>query len=563
MGKHILTLIAVLLTLGLLAAGCEDTEEGTDGGMGGDGAIPGDGQVQPDLGPAPEGVVTHKSAGESAEASFETGDEQFLVVPYSVSETETDAIDFEIKLVEGAGATDGGVGTQSYTLRQAQRLPLSVRNPALWQYWQKRLVVERWTRQQAEKAAGMRLVAPGAKMDKTIQACTLSSECGETEVCNGGTCTGTVTLRVAEFANSDTTDVEVKAKNDTVAILVDTADTVDAAAIDAMAETFEKVIYPRDVGLFSNPPLTEGEATLSTDRNADGLVWLVFTSKVSDKMEAVGFFNAMDFTEETNSNKADILYIDSGQQVEETYATMAHEFQHLLNFAVKKYKPEANGESGALEALWLDEGQAHFAEGACGWPGGNVVLLDQEVFTAFSETAMISSTDSVQMRGMAYLFVRYLFEQKGGVTYNADGSITDSGGGAFLTQLHTTASQSVDAIGAAFGDFKGAFGDWIAAVALDGRGVTDFATYIYQPLMDDPVNNVKLGVKIRGQRTDDQGGTVELQGPMEEDLTADVSDAIPNTTAKFFLLKGKSGVVDVTVTSDASDFRFALIKVSQ
>ncbi len=317
------------------------------------------------------------------------------------------------------------------------------------------------------------------------------------------------------------------------------------------------MIYPCDKKLFGDPALKSGGSTLASDRNADGLIWIVLTSKVQEK-SAVGFFLATDFVDvatEAKSNEADILYVDSAQTGFRAYSTMAHELQHLLGFAVKKYKPEQNGGTGVLEELWLDEGQSHFAEDACGWGGENVTLLDQAVFPNFSDTATFeTSNDSNDMRGMAMLFVRYLYEQKGG----------ESGGGAaFLNKLHEESKQGTAAISAVYGDVKAAFGNWVVAVALDGRAghsITD-KRYRYDDLTTHATTGNKVGVKIRGKRKDETGAEVDLQGPLDEDLTADTSDSVANATAKFFLLKGKSGKVSVSVSSQDSSIAFALIKI--
>jgi len=545
------SILALLIALSM--ASCNG-ETGNDGGP-----PPGENTPDPDLGPPPPNLVTYKNAGESAEADFTGGSEEYLVVPYSVSSTAASAISFEIKLQKSVAA-DGGVSSSHFKLSPP---PLRVRDPKLWARWQQRLAVERWTRSLAEKAAKAKMSAPWAKMNKKLAACTVSADCSATEVCHEGQCATSVTIKTETFSTTaQTIDAQVKKKGQLAAILVDSADTVPQANIDAMLEKFENLLYKRDVALFGNPPLKSGEATLSSDRNADGLVWLVFTSKVQEK-GAVGFFVATDFDDtDAKSNKADILYLDSGlTKLESAYATIAHEFQHLLGFAVKVYKSKVNGGNGSLEALWLDEGQSHFAEDACGFGGENVTILRQDVFSSFSETAMVSSEDGQAMRGMAFTFVRYLFEQKGGVTYGSDGSITDSGGAAMLAKLHTTDQPGVPAVEAAYGPFKEAFDGWIAAVALDGRGVTTFAKYVFKDLVDDPVTGNQIGLKIRGPRKDATGAVVTLEGPLEEDLTADVSDTIPNATGKLFLLKGQSGKVNVSVTSQEQDFRFALIKL--
>ena len=103
----------------------------------------------------------------------------------------------------------------------------------------------------AERAAKLKLVTPGTKMNKPLAGCTLSSECQDTEVCHAGTCASTVSIKVEEFSTSaKTIDVDVKKKGQKAAILVDQNDTVAAADIDAMLKTFEETIYQRDVGLY-------------------------------------------------------------------------------------------------------------------------------------------------------------------------------------------------------------------------------------------------------------------------------------------------------------------------
>jgi hypothetical protein len=278
-----------------------------------------------------------------------------------------------------------------------------------------------------------------------------------------------------------------------------------------------------------------------------------------------GFFVKIDFADastEANSNEADILYINAAQSnLEAAYTTIAHEFQHLLNFGAKVYRPKVAGGQGSQEELWLDEGMSHFAEDACGYGGDNVILLDQEVFTSFNMTSMLGPDDSAVMRGMAFTFVRYLFEQKGGASYESDGSITDKGGAALLASIHTSDKRGVDAVSEKYAPFKDAFDGWITAISLDGRGVTDYAKYVFQPLIDDPKTGNKVGLKIRGTRKDSGGNDVALAGPLEDDLTANVSDTIPNATGKFFKLAGQSGKVTVTVKCQESDFHYAVIKL--
>ena len=185
---HIRQLFVAALALALVA-GCDDLGNGDDGGTGGDGPI-----TQPDSGPPPQGI-SFKKAGETAEADFATGAEEFLVVPYSTSETATSAINYDIKVTSASPGAE--TNTNSYKLRLPPRLPLSVRNPLLWQRWQRRLKVERWTRGLMEQAAKLKLSGPSRPMDKKLASCTASADCGATEVCdNTGNCASTFKIKV-------------------------------------------------------------------------------------------------------------------------------------------------------------------------------------------------------------------------------------------------------------------------------------------------------------------------------------------------------------------------------
>jgi hypothetical protein len=558
MRKRLVLSAAVGLALAILGPGCDKLGGETDGG-----------KVTPvDSGPPPTGIVTLKTAGGSAEANFADGKE-FLVVPYSVSDVSATGISFDIALgAGGGGGSDAGLGSSSSPLRLPPLRSLRETNPALWARWQKRLAVEAWSRSLAEKAAAsLSRRAVGLDQPLAGATCKLSKDCDPNEVCAAGTCASTVTIKTGTFSGTATIETAVKKKGKVGAILVDTGDTVDEAALGTMLDQFEKVIYPRDVALFGDPELKAGSSQTASDRNADGLVWLVFTSKVKEKNAAVGFFAATDFdAADPKSNQADILYIDSAAKAADAYTIMAHELQHLLNFGAKVYRAAAAGGQGALEALWLDEGQAHLAEDACGYGGENVTLLNQEVFIYFGDTSLFETQkDGLPMRGMAFTFIRYLFEQKGAVSYNADGTLTDKGGAAMLRALHTSSKQGTAAISAVaapdFTDFKGVFDYWITAVALDGRGATTYPKYIFQDLVSDPLTGAKIGVKIRGTRKDNTGADVNLEGPPPDPISGNTSGTIPNATGKFYLLKDKSGKVSVSVTSKESDIRFALIKI--
>jgi len=79
-----------------------------------------------------------------------------------------------------------------------------------------------------------------------------------------------------------------------------------------------------------------------------------------------GYFNSGNFYDQLNSNNCDMIYVDTypGLQLkpEETYATFAHELQHLINFATTTLKrTDSNGRLNPMDT-WIDEGLSSQAE---------------------------------------------------------------------------------------------------------------------------------------------------------------------------------------------------------
>lgn len=518
----------------------------------------------------PNGTVTLKNVGEATTVEFSTGSEEFLLVPYSASTEQTEAIDFSLEITD-SGKTD----VIRSKLTQPPVPSLKERNPKLWAYWQKRLSVEKWTRSLIEQAAKMKLSSkpagsPSFNHPAAGGSCSLSSECEATEVCHKGTCQSAVQVRVSAIASeskTETIETAVAKKGTLAAILVDKNSEVSTEDVDKLLQTFESIIYPRDVALFGNPPLESGKTKTSSDRNGDGLVWLVLTNIVQEK-EGVGFFVATDFTEDAKSNQADILYVlppSEETPVEQTFGILAHEFQHLLNFGTKVYRAKVNGNNNAApEALWLDEGLSHFAEDALGYGGENVTLLAEHAFLGFGDKALLateSADDSLTLRGLAFTFVRYLFERKGGVCYAEAGEITDQGGAAWLKSLHSSTEQGVELVTKTYGEFAKAFQRWMMAMSLSNRGVSDYVLYNFDPLIEDPVTKNMTGLLVRGTRKDHTGASVKLEGPVESTIVESTDETIPNSAAKLFRLQGKQGSVTVKLTSEETALGYAVIKL--
>lgn len=541
------TLLIISMSIALSAGTCGDDDVTTDGSIN-------DAGVDQTTTPSP---VEFKNASDTVEIEATAGDE-WIVVPYSVSAEQADAIEFIVNV-------ESSTGTTSSSLKSNKPLPLSIRNPQLYLKWQKQLASEAWTRKIRLEASQLKVGLPNAKhYDFPCE----SKNCEADEVCFQNTCQKTFSLKVEKFApTAKNINVTVKRKGTNAAVIVDDSLTLAEADLDTLINTFDQTIYPRDTALFGNPNIESGnlQGLKASDRDNDGLVWIVITNTVAEK-DSVGFFVATDFTDDALSNQADILYMAAPEEegnLTTVLTTMAHEFQHLLSYATKVYKPLIEGgTAGTVEDLWLDEGLSHLAEDACGFGGENATLLDQETFTAFASTSLITGDDSLALRGMAYLFLRYLYEKKGGVDYLTNGTLSDLGGASWLQSLHKSTQLGHENISSTYGDYKAAIDKWMATMALDGRNVEGTSEFKYNDFKTDPVLNTQIGITVRGSRNDAEGNAVELSGPEITNLsTGESSETVANGSGFFYLLKDQEGKVKVTVTSDESDVRFLMVKI--
>jgi hypothetical protein len=294
--------------------------------------------------------------------------------------------------------------------------------------------------------------------------------------------------------------------------------------LQLMHTDFDTIIYPRSVRFFG----------AESDVNGDGRVTILITSVLSSG-GVVGFFFPGDLfplTVQPNSNEQEILYVappSASRPLGLIEGTMAHEFQHLINFNQKIFV--GGGED--TEDLWLNEALSHFAEDVIGFSENgddlvNVVrayLNAVDLVSLTGNNAFGGNPDTIERRGAGYLFLRYLFEQTGGATYSQTdpADLTDNGGITFLRQLESspalgienirTALQAVDnPFGQASDPFREAFANWVIALAIDGTGLNSNLLFNYQPPEFDQITGQLRGIDLRGTR-EGQSGPVTLQGP--------------------------------------------------
>jgi hypothetical protein len=270
---------------------------------------------------------------------------------------------------------------------------------------------------------------------------------------NGTGCTETpqlINARVAAISNS-------------AIVLVDPGNPPNGytdAEYNEFAQMFDSIINPLDVATFG----------AASDIDNNGHVLLVFTKMINSKTPANsnsfvgGLTHSRDLLPKSScaaSNEAEMFYLlvpdptspysaSNGNDIftksfvsSVTDATVAHEFQHLINFARRRYlNPGAPQPS---EELWLNEGLSHTAEDLLFYrrsgrtPRTNFSgpdISNQEIFDNWrfyvlgnflnfdeylagpNSYSPIQNTDGTGTRGATWAFLRYIADQN----FSTDGT---------------------------------------------------------------------------------------------------------------------------------------------
>ena len=371
-----------------------------------------------------------------------------------------------------------------------------------------------------------------ARALKADESCTSDAGCSGFAFCDNGACRSELTLN---YTDPDTMEVSavkalVKRVGQHGIIVVDEDDEVAAADIESLGKMFDNIIHPRDMTFFGqhlNPDYM--------DRDLNDRVIIFMTGRLNTSDGFAGLFNAADFASTTQvpeSNQRDLFYVvvpDEQNPLSLIYATLAHEYQHMINFAARYVQRALDSDSATnpvQSALWVNEGLSHLAEDVVGF-GDDVAaaaylyLQHPERFSlAFAD--LDGQVDTVQARGMAYLLLRYLFERKGAVVYDPEGPVIDNGGAAFLNSFFSTEDVGLANLKQASGGAASLdehFKNWLVALVVDGTGLSDAGKYNYDEVTQDRITRQYHGMDLRGSRTT-SSGAVTLSGPAHTAVNA-------------------------------------------
>lgn len=210
-----------------------------------------------------------------------------------------------------------------------------------------------------------------------------------------------------------------------------TSNGLTTADFNQLGTVFDDPIYATDVALFGQPS--------DFDNNSKIFILLTpvvnaLTPRASGGFIA-GFFYGCDLLARSScngSNEAEIFYAlttdpnatfsdvrTRGTIMASLPAVLAHEFQHMINFAQR---------NKTQDALWLAEGMAHHAEDAVAdafEARGDLTTANQfraqntiranRYLRNTSSVSLLAEDDesSLELRGAAWLFVKYLADQYG------------------------------------------------------------------------------------------------------------------------------------------------------
>ena len=396
-------------------------------------------------------------------------------------------------------------------------------------------------------------------------ACSASNpSCGSDALCvipegdTDGTCETTLTLRFRGPTSAEDVAATVRAVGAFGAIVVDDADTAALSDQDVstLLDRFEQRIAPFDHQFFGLPRDDQGQ-----DRDGNGVVILFVTARVAQiDPTIVGFFQSTDLrptSEAPDSNAADLLYLQPpgpGISLDQLSGTIAHEYQHLINYYAKVINRGSDPEE-----VWLDEGLSTFAEDALGY-GADAFTNVAAYMVSVAETSLTgdgvnlpSEADSIERRGAVHLLIRYLFEQAGGASYGlAPDVLTDTGGVSAVRGLVQRPDTGLDAFQETGRSFAAWVRDLLTTIAIDGAGIPDVScnpSFTFAAPQTDAFTGFQRGIDLRASIPLPGGGSIDLNGPTTLPLRAE-QVPVPLNGGEIRTLSTATGRTRVRLTAD-------------
>ncbi|MFH1807452.1 MAG: hypothetical protein ABIJ09_01810 [Pseudomonadota bacterium] len=285
---------------------------------------------------------------------------------------------------------------------------------------------------------------------------------------------------------------------------------IDMAKVDSVIQKLEAVVVPREEQIFG----------AISDVDSDGKLALLLSYTVN-QYGARAYVSPCDIGALQGcgggGNGGEIIYFnipdptDMASSANGLTETVAHELSHLI---YSYHKLILNGVSADGENIYLTEGLAALAQDLTGYNNGNQFVWAAAIDMAdyyggddnysaqalsindmFRGSTYYNADRDGALRGGSYLFLRFVFEQMGGMQVDSSGTLTDGGGIAWIQDLYDAPEQGVEALeqttGRALWDLAL---DWYTAIAATGRGVSVDPSMVYAERFVDPITTYSYGV---------------------------------------------------------------------
>jgi hypothetical protein len=242
---------------------------------------------------------------------------------------------------------------------------------------------------------------------------------------------------------------------------------VSVDAGKAVAWEYDHRIYDKIVTAFGSPAIMESG---DVDENRKLILLLL---DIKDGFQGsgaytAGYFNSADLLLSNNSNKSDMIYVDtypSTLRSPDSYATIAHELQHFINYTARLLDGRRRletwvdeGLSAAAEYIYLEEHNktriAHFTLSETAQGGNNFFVWERT-----NSSRLLDDYSTV------YLFFQWLRVQSGGTEiykniiaspYSDYRAVTGAISGAFAAELGSP-------------DWAAALRSWLAANYINSQ----------------------------------------------------------------------------------------------
>ncbi len=290
---------------------------------------------------------------------------------------------------------------------------------------------------------------------------------------------------------------------------------IDPDTLDGVIARFEDIVLPRMRQEFGEESDVDGsdriDVLLSYTVNQYGAVAYVSWCDIA-AIEGCGSWGNGGETIYMGIPDPESSY-SSANAITETWA---HEMTHLV-YAWHKWV--LNDLLDARENVYVTEGMSALAQDITGYNNGNqyvwAAAIDMREFYGDEQSSVqgVSINDALRgsssyvderdgvLRGAIYLFLRYLFEQAGGMEVAVDGTLTDAGGFAWIHDWLASPEMSDACVEATTGRaVEDVALDWYTALVVSGRRGDDDSDlngdprYNYQDRVQDPLTTFEFGV---------------------------------------------------------------------